>query len=152
MARFLEKVKPTNGRSLPVNPFSPWFKLYFSRCATTSGLSGSNSSKWEVSAAPSKFGTYGGTAEKFTKVKVVNGRGRGPDHLIIEKQDPRPLKRVQQKLPLVIKVISVQNYVKRNKLCFECFSVATFCFRLLSVKRWLSSWQTLNFTFLLAAR
>ena len=65
MARFLEKVKPTNGRSLPVNPLPP-FKLYFSKCAMTSGLSGSNSSKWDVSAAPSRFGTYGGTASVET--------------------------------------------------------------------------------------
>lgn len=84
MARFLEKVKPTNGKSLPVNPFPSWVNLYFSRCTTGSGLSGSNSSKWDVSAAPSKFGTYGGTAETCThrrRVVILNctiyGEGRG---------------------------------------------------------------------------
>lgn len=84
MARFLEKVKPTNGRSFPVNPFSSLAKLYFSKCATGSGLSGSNSSKWDVSAAPSKFGTYGGTAETYKHpIRAVmlncaiDGKGRG---------------------------------------------------------------------------
>lgn len=63
LARFRENVNPTNGRSLPVNPFPSYAALYFSKWLTRSGLSGSNSSKWDVSAAPSKLGTYGGTAE-----------------------------------------------------------------------------------------
>ena len=71
-------MKPTNGRSLPVNPL-PSFKLYFSRCAITSGLSGSNSSKCDVSAAPSRFGTYGGTATVH-RINCMNASHIGVDH------------------------------------------------------------------------
>ena len=63
MARFREKVKPTKGRSFPVNPLSSCADLYFSKWKFGSGLSGSNSSKCDVSAAPSRLGTYGGTAK-----------------------------------------------------------------------------------------
>ena len=68
LARFLENVKPTNGKSFPLNPFPSCDKpLYFSKWMIGSGLSGSNSSKWDVSVAPSKLGTYGGTANQQHK-------------------------------------------------------------------------------------
>lgn len=67
-ARFRENVKPTNGKSFPVKPLPSWDKpLYFSKWLTGSGLSGSNSSKCDVSVAPSKLGTYGGTTKRKKK-------------------------------------------------------------------------------------
>ena len=68
LARFRENVKPTNGKSFPVKPLPSWDKpLYFSKWLTGSGLSGSNSSKCDVSVAPSKLGTYGGTTKQKKK-------------------------------------------------------------------------------------